>query len=514
MSNEDIRIRYGKLQNGSDIRGVAMEGMAGQEVNLSSQEVEFICQGFIKWLSHKTGKAPEGLVIAIGRDSRLTGPELVQAGAFAMSREGATVYDTGLSSTPAMFMSTLFPEIKADGSIMVTASHLPWNRNGLKFFSCDGGLDKGDIRWILDQAALLHPDICSHEATPPDVAWAKMDLMTFYAHHLKALIRKELGQRELPLSGMKILVDAGNGAGGFYATEVLEPLGADITGSCYLEPDGTFPHHPPNPEDPEAMAHVCHQVIIHQSDLGLIFDTDVDRIGAVDSAGREIARNRIVALASVLAAEKSPGTTIVTDSITSTQLHHFLETHLGLTHHRFQRGYRNVINEAIRLNQAGIDSQLAIETSGHAAFKDNYFLDDGAYLATLIVIKAARLKKEGRSIQSLLSGLTDPAEAKEIRIPIQGENFASLGDQVLQDLSQWIETLRDSQVQLVVPNYEGVRVDMGEPYGNGWFLLRKSLHDPILPLNMESNQPGGVQQIREFLKPFLGKYDFLNIKDL
>jgi phosphomannomutase len=514
MSNEDIRIRYGKLQNGSDIRGVAMEGMAGQEVNLSSQEVESICRGFIKWLSHKTGKAPEGLVIAIGRDSRLTGPELVQAGAFAMSREGATVYDTGLSSTPAMFMSTLFPEIKADGSIMVTASHLPWNRNGLKFFSCDGGLDKGDIRWILDQAALLHPDICSHEATPPDVAWAKMDLMTFYAHHLKALIRKELGQRELPLSGMKILVDAGNGAGGFYATEVLEPLGADITGSCYLEPDGTFPHHPPNPEDEEAMSHVCNQVIIHQSDLGLIFDTDVDRIGAVDSAGREIARNRIVALASVLAAEKSPGTTIVTDSITSTQLHHFLETHLDLTHHRFQRGYRNVINEAIRLNQAGIDSQLAIETSGHAAFKDNYFLDDGAYLATLIVIKAARLKKEGSSIQSLLSGLMDPAEAMEIRFPIQGEDFASLGDQVLQDLSQWIENLQDSQVQLVVPNYEGVRVNLGESYGNGWFLLRKSLHDPILPLNMESNQSGGVQQIREFLKPFLGKYDFLNIKDL
>ncbi|HPD90379.1 MAG TPA: phosphomannomutase/phosphoglucomutase, partial [Bacillota bacterium] len=114
----------------------------------------------------------------------------------------------------------------------------------------------------------------------------------------------------------------------------------------------------------------------------------------------------------------------------------------------------------------------------------------------------------------LLSGLMDPAEAMEIRFPIQGEDFASLGDQVLQDLSQWVENLRDSQVQLVVPNYEGVRVNLGESYGNGWFLLRKSLHDPILPLNMESNQSGGVQQIREFLKPFLGKYDFLNIKDL
>ncbi len=514
MSNEDILIRYGKLQNGSDIRGVAMEGMAGQEVTLSPQEVEAICRGFIKWLSHKTGKTPEGLVIAIGRDSRLTGPELVQAGASAMSREGATVYDTGLSSTPAMFMSTLFPEIKADGSIMVTASHLPWNRNGLKFFSCDGGLDKGDIRWILEQGALLHKDICSNGPIQPEAAWAKMDLMTFYAHHLKALIRKELGQRELPLSGMKILVDAGNGAAGFYANDVLAPLGADITGSCYLQPDGRFPNHPPNPEDKKAMAHISKQVLLHQADLGLIFDTDVDRIGAVDSTGKEIARNRIVALASVLAAEKSPGSTIVTDSITSTQLHEFLEKNLSLIHHRFKRGYRNVINEAIRLNEAGIHSQLAIETSGHAAFKDNYFLDDGAYLATLIVIKATRLKQENSSIESLLSGLKDPAEAMEIRIPISGEDFSSQGEQVLKDLSHWIEELQDSQVRLVVPNYEGVRVDLGEALGKGWFLLRKSLHDPILPLNMESDVEGGVAQIRKFLKPFFLKYSFLDTKDL
>ncbi|MDY3295659.1 MAG: hypothetical protein SOX40_07270, partial [Bacteroidaceae bacterium] len=84
---------------------------------------------------------------------------------------------------------------------------------------------------------------------------------------------------------------------------------------------------------------------------------------------------------------------VVTDSITSNQLTEFLEKCLGLKHLRFKRGYRNVINKAIELNNSGIDSQLAIETSGHGAFKENYFLDDGAYLATKIVIKAARLKQ-------------------------------------------------------------------------------------------------------------------------
>lgn len=137
------------------------------------------------------------------------------------------------------------------------------------------------------------------------------------------------------------------------------------------------------------MESISSQVIKTGADLGLIFDTDVDRSSAVDEQGREIARNSIVAMAAALVSEDHPGTTVVTDSITSRQLTEFLENKLGLNHLRYKRGYKNVINKAIELNRAGTDCQLAIETSGHAALQENYFLDDGAYLAAKIVIRAA-----------------------------------------------------------------------------------------------------------------------------
>ena len=137
------------------------------------------------------------------------------------------------------------------------------------------------------------------------------------------------------------------------------------------------------------MASICQRVKESSSDLGLIFDTDVDRSSAVDENGKEISRNGIVAMAAALIADEYPKTTVVTDSITSRQLTEFLEDDLHLSHLRFKRGYKNVINKAKELNDAGTDCQLAIETSGHAAYKENYFLDDGAYLAVKIVIRAA-----------------------------------------------------------------------------------------------------------------------------
>ena len=264
---------------------------------------------------------------------------------------------------------------------------------------------------------------------------------------------------------MRITVDAGNGAGGFYARQVLEPLGADISSSQFLDPDGMFLNHAPNPEDKEAMASVAMRTLTSSSDLGLIFDTDVDRSAAVDHRGREIARNGIVAMAAALVAEEHPGTTVVTDSITSRQLTEFLEKDLGLRHLRFKRGYRNVINKAVELNEAGTDCQLAIETSGHAALKENYFLDDGAYLATKIVIRAARLKAEGKTLSSLIEQLEDPAEEKEIRIP-SPRRLQRYGDKVLEDLKQYAE--QTEGLSLEEPNYEGVRINFGRP---GWCLL-------------------------------------------
>lgn len=260
--------------------------------------------------------------------------------------------------------------------------------------------------------------------------------MTTYAAHLRDIICRGVNAEdyEYPLKGFKIAVDAGNGAGGFYATEVLAPLGADVSGSRYLEPDGHFPNHIPNPEDETAMRSICEAVRESGSDLGVIFDTDVDRGGAVDARGEEDNRNRLVALASAIALENAPGGTIVTDSITSDGLKIFIEQTLGGHHHRFKRGYKNVINEAIRLNREGIDCPLAIETSGHAALRENYFLDDGAYLCTRIIIKAAVLRREGKTIDTLLADLREPVEAAEYRLKIKAEDFRTCGN-------AWIDAL-------------------------------------------------------------------------
>jgi phosphomannomutase len=141
--------------------------------------------------------------------------------------------------------------------------------------------------------------------------------MAEYCAHLRNIIIEGVGAGEKPLEGMKIVVDAGNGGGGFYATEVLAPLGADVSDSQFLEPDGMFPNHAPNPENKEAMKAITSKVLEVGADFGLIFDTDVDRSSAVDKNGREIARNGIVAMAAALVAEEHPETTIVTDSITS-----------------------------------------------------------------------------------------------------------------------------------------------------------------------------------------------------
>ncbi len=514
---------YKKLQNGSDIRGVAIVDRAQvaaggpvQMPNLTAEVAADIAAGFAAWLCRKLGKAPQQLKLAVGRDPRITGQSLTDGLMHGFGPYGCRVLDCGLASTPAMFMGTLFPEFECDGTIMITASHLPFNRNGFKFFTRDGGLDKKDIADILDFAELrekaeeilgapTNEEGFVHRSGEIVFPVEKADIMGPYSAHLRQLIIDGCGMGEHPLENMKITVDAGNGSGGFYALQVLQPLGADVSSSQFLEPDGMFMNHAPNPEDKEAMHSVSMQTLTSQSDLGLIFDTDVDRSAAVDSRGREIARNGIVALAAALVAEEHPGTTVVTDSITSRQLHDFLEDELGLHHLRFRRGYRNVINKAVELNEAGTDCQLAIETSGHAALKENYFLDDGAYLATRIVIRAARLKKEGKHIESLLESLEEPADEKEIRIPITDQDFGAVGDRILEDLKVYVSDGEGKEKGLLLeePNYEGVRIN----FPGGWCLLRKSLHDPILPMNMASDEPGGCAQILDVMKGFLSAYD-------
>ena len=495
----ELKKEWASLKNGSDIRGIASEGIEGLHINLTDEVVYRLACGFIGFVCEKLGKSASDLKIAIGHDSRISAERLKGQCISAFTAMGAEVLDCSLATTPAMFMITVDENFKADASVMLTASHLPFNRNGLKFFAADGGFEGKDITRILELAQENEFSFSN------DGKITKVDYLSCYANHISEIIKKGTGL-EKPFEGMKIAVDAGNGSGGFYADKVLKPLGADTSGSRYLDPDGNFPNHIPNPEDASAMEAISEAVIESKSDLGLIFDTDVDRAAIVDEIGKSINKNRLIALIAAVLMEEKKGT-VVTDSVTSAGLKTFIES-IGGVHHRFKRGYKNVINEAKRIMDEGGYAPLAIETSGHAALSENYFLDDGAYLVTRLLIKAVNMRKEGKKLTSLISSLKDPKISKGFRMDIKTEAFKEYGQSILDGLKAKVEASSDMSLEL--PNFEGVRVN----YKDGWFLLRLSLHEPLMPLDIQCEEEATYNGIIDFLKDFLKTYEELDISKL
>lgn len=479
---------YAALKSGTDLRGIAM----GEGALLSPKAAQAVGRAFATWCLRREPKATDrkaGYTIAIGRDSRLTGEALLAACAAGIAEQGVQVLDFGMCTTPAMFRAISGDKPVAQASIMVTASHHPPERNGFKFFTQEGGITASMLDEIL---ALMEQDLAPAEQRGHV---KPLDFLSTYQQQLIKLVQEKLDDPvSRPLLGLHVLVDAGNGAGGFYA-KLLERLGAWTEGSQFLEPDGRFPNHSPNPEDKKAMASLSKAVLKHTADLGVIFDADCDRAGLVDQSGRAINRNRLIALVSAMLLNEEPGLTIVTDSVTSSGLSKFIGE-WGGEHYRYKRGYRNVIDEAKLLNEAGINCPLAIETSGHAALRENDFLDDGMYLATLLICEAMRLKREGKTLSSLLEGLQEPVESAELRLNIQAEDYRATGLKLIETVMDYA-TDEENGWQIAPDNREGIRIsfDLDQGMDNAWFLLRLSVHDPVMALNIESDVEGGVKRI-------------------
>ncbi|CAL9120337.1 unnamed protein product [Musa acuminata var. zebrina] len=519
-----------RLQNGSDVRGVALEGEKGRSVDLTPQAVEAIAESFGEWVMESLTKESEQEMakvrVSFGRDPRLSGPALSTAVLAGLSRAGCLVFDMGLATTPACFMSTVLPQFAYDASIMMTASHLPYTRNGLKFFTRRGGLNASEVEDICDRAARKHTTRrmgLGYSGSVPSLTRNNVDFMSAYAEHLRTIIKERINHPhhyDTPLEGFKVVVNAGNGSGGFFTWNVLDKLGADTFGSLHLEPDGMFPNHIPNPEDRTAMSLTRAAVLEQQADLGIVFDTDVDRSGVVDSTGAAINGDRLIALMAAIVLREHPGTTVVTDARTSVALTEFIAARGG--HHCLYRvGYRNVIDKGIQLNRDGIETHLMMETTGHGALKENHFLDDGAYMVVKIIIDMVRMKLMGSSegIGSLIKELKDPLESVELRMNVltQPKHAKQKGAEVVETLKQYIEEGRlrgwhldacgDCWVSdgcLVDSNDTPVDIDArmyrarvsDEVHGqHGWIQIRQSVHNPNIAINMQSSMVGGCQAI-------------------
>ena len=498
---------YLKLRNGSGVRGIATENDENQTVTLTQEVAENIAKAFCVWLITRTGKTQ--VRVAVGYDSRISSPTLCDGVVNGIISTGHNVVVTGLSTTPSMFMllkdSTVQPERYVHGAIMITASHLPYYYNGLKFFSQTGALEPSDVKEILEIAATFRFAETTTFGQRVDLPY-----LDTYALSLVEKVRAETGE-ETPLAGKRILVDAGNGACGFFADKVLIPLGANVEGSQFLQPDGYFPNHIPNPENEDAMQSLCKAVLGAKADFGFIFDGDANRVGVVDENGQAIHKNRFIALICAILLSEKAGT-IVTDSVTSDGLTRFIEKRKG-KHVRFKCGYKNVIDEAIRRNETGEYCPLAIETSRHTALFENYFISDGAYLATRLLTAMAKQNASGKTLSDLIADLDEPFESLEVRLSFANDcDFKALSKQALEEFEKYANGLYYANPDK--ENYDGIRLCFDELHGNGFALVRPSLHEPVLIVHFESESENGVVKMVKDLFYALRHNAFLDVSPL
>mmetsp|Transcript_23158 Transcript_23158/g.35123 ORF Transcript_23158/g.35123 Transcript_23158/m.35123 type:complete len:619 (-) Transcript_23158:43-1899(-) len=517
------------LANGSDIRGKFLDhprvgsmasvahvikGEGGGGDLLTPLATYCMGQAFgslVKQIvyENQTERKDSTITICIGTDPRNHGPILADAFCRGcMEESNVKVLYTGLASTPAMAHACRSSG-GFDGSVMVTASHLPKEKNGLKFYvRGQGGFTKEQVQQLLGlttkkinewQNLGIVPTtsgggaVCSYE---------RVDILTGYAESLKDALCKECRGEGSVLSGLKIVLNTGHGSGGFFAS-VLQDLGAQVT-AMHQEPNGDFPQGwVPNPENPamvESTLKACEDV---QADIGVMFDTDADRAGFVlpDGTGnyQPLNRNRLIALLSVIFAESNPGCTIVTDSVTSEGLAWFLEKTLALHHYRYIKGYANVINKAKEL---GPKAEMAIETSGHCAMKENDYLDDGTYTAVKVIGLLARNNKHS-SLLNLIEDLSEMPIEHELRFQVKDESLKttkSVFDQLCQQVLKHIKDNKINDWVVDEENMEGLRIRIGGKSG-AFLMLRQSLHDPVLSLQVESESSEQAEEC--ILQPLL-----------
>lgn len=260
------------------------------------------------------------------------------------------------------------------------------------------------------------------------------------------------------------------------------------------------------------------------ADIGVMFDTDADRAGFVlprddDGSYEPLHKNRLIALLGVVFASSSPGCTFVTDSTTSEGLSAFLEDTLGLNHCRFLRGYANVIGKAKELTESGAaNAQVAIETSGHCAMKENGYLDDGTYAAVKVIGLLARLygsdSSSSSSLLDLISDLEEMPYEKEYRLESKDGSTATTSE-AFRNIVQSVQDKCATQPQWTFDedNLEGVRVRLAS---GGFFMARQSLHDPVISFQLESvDASTAAEEVVGPMMEVLGKHgSALDLGDL
>jgi phosphomannomutase len=407
--------------------------------------------------------------IVTAHDMRETGPGLARAFAEGALHRGASVVEAGLGSTDMMYFAS--GHLGLPGA-MFTASHNPAKYNGIKMCRANAvaiGQDTG-LSEIREKAERYLAEGLPAAENPGSVEEA--DLLTAYAEYLRGLV---------DLSGirpLKVVVDAGNGMGGYTVPVVLgdaqlPKLPLDIV-PLYFELDGSFPNHEANPLEPKNILDLQARVVAEGADIGLAFDGDADRCFIVDALGAAVSPSAITALVATRELAKAPGSTIIHNLITSHAVPEIVRESGG-TPVRTRVGH-----SFIKAEMARTQAVFGGEHSAHYYFKDFWFADTGM-LAAMHVLAA--LGEQDGPLSDLV--------ARFNRYVASGEINSTVDDQAGR-LSAIKATFGPAATS--VDELDGLTVELP---GGGWFNVRASNTEPLLRLNVEAPSGAEMERIRD-----------------
>jgi phosphomannomutase/phosphoglucomutase len=397
--------------------------------------------------------------IVVGRDGRLSGPELTGGLVAGLRKAGRNVIDIGLAPTPLTYFGAY--HLRAGSCVSVTGSHNPPDYNGFKVV-VGGETLSGDA--ITDLYARIAGDRLHVAGTPGRLE--ERDINEDYVQRIASDV-----QIDRPL---KVVVDAGNGVAGELGPRVLEAIGAEVT-PLYCEIDGTFPNHHPDPSDPKNLADLIKMVARLEADIGIAFDGDGDRLGVVTRDGQNIFPDRLLMLFAGDVLERNPGAVIIFDVKCTGRLPGEILRHGG-SPLMWKTGH-----SLIKAKMRETDAELAGEMSGHFFFKERWYgFDDGIYAAARL-LEILAMHPEGPN--EALAELPESISTAEIKIDAPDGNPHAFVD-AFRDKAHF-EGARLSTI-------DGLRVD----WPDGWGLVRASNTTPVLVLRFEADTKDALNRIQ------------------